>query len=140
MTAQETDGGLFYHGTRAKLRPGDRITAGYPSNYRPEITMNHVYFTALRDGAGLAAEVAAMLGPADAKPYVYLVRPTGRYEDDPNVTDRKFPGNPTRSYRTSAPLVVVDEVVEWTRQTPEALELWRERLTKMRDSQAEIIN
>jgi rifampin ADP-ribosylating transferase len=140
MTAQEFDDGPFYHGTRASLRPGDRISAGRPSNYRPEIIMNHVYFTALRDGAGLAAELAAMLGPDGAEPHVYVVRPTGEYEDDPNVTDKKFPGNPTRSYRTSAPLEVVEEVAEWTRQTPEALEVWRERLTKMRDNQAEIIN
>src|SRR5690554_2040824 len=140
MTAQAFDDGPFYHGTRASLRPGDRISAGRPSNYRPEIIMNHVYFTALRDGAGLAAELAAMLGPDGAEPHVYVVRPTGEYEDDPNVTDKKFPGNPTRSYRTSEPLVIVEEIIEWTRQTPEALEVWRERLVKMRDSQAEIIN
>lgn len=102
--------------------------------------MNHVYFTALRDGAGLAAQIAAMLGPDGAEPHVYLVEPTGAFEDDPNVTDKKFPGNPTRSYRTSSPLAVVEEVTDWVRQTPEALAAWRERVTAMRDSGAEIIN
>jgi len=71
---------------------------------------------------------------------VYIVEPIGPYEDDPNVTDKKFPGNPTRSYRTAAPLVVIEELSDWTRQTPEALEAWRERLTRMLADQAEIIN
>lgn len=132
--------GPFFHGTRASLRVGDRLTAGYASNYRPEIVMNHVYFTALRDGAGLAAEIAAMLGPEGSVPHVYRVEPTGAFEDDPNVTDKKFPGNPTRSYRTSEPMIVVEEVADWTRLTPEALDTWRERLTALRESDAPIIN
>ncbi|MEL7974980.1 NAD(+)--rifampin ADP-ribosyltransferase [Isoptericola sp. F-RaC21] len=139
-TAPQIDDGPFFHGTRARLRPGDRLTAGYASNYRPEVVMNHVYFTALRDGAGLAAEIAAMLGPDGAEPHVYLVEPTGAFEDDPNVTDKKFPGNPTRSYRTSSPLTVVEEVTDWVRQTPEALAAWRERITAMRYGDAEIVN
>ncbi len=114
--------------------------AGYPSNYKPEVIMNHIYFTALRDGAGLAAEIAAMLGPAGARPHVYVVVPTGEFENDPNVTDKKFPGNPTRSFRTAAPLTVVEEITEWTRQTPESLDTWRARLTALRESDAEIIN
>ncbi|MFJ4335726.1 NAD(+)--rifampin ADP-ribosyltransferase [Streptomyces sp. NPDC088935] len=131
------DEGPFFHGTKADLRPGDHLTAGFPSNYRPEILMNHVYFTALRDGAGLAAELAA----GDGEPRVYLVEPTGEFEHDPNVTDKKFPGNPTRSYRSTEPLRVVGEVTDWTRQTPEALQVWRERLAAMRqEGRAEIIN
>ena len=141
MTAEHVlDEGPFFHGTRAQLRPGDRLIAGHRSNYRSDVIMNHVYFTALRDGAGLAAEIAAMLGPDDAEPHVYLVEPTGDYENDPNVTDKKFPGNPTRSYRTSAPLVIVEEVTDWTRLTPEALETWRENLARLAESRAEIIN
>jgi len=132
--------GPFFHGTRAAFAPGNRITAGWPSNYRPEILMNHVYFTALKDGAGLAAEIAAMLGPEGSEPHVYLVTPTGGFEDDPNVTDRKFPGNPTRSYRTTEPLVVIEEIDEWVRQTPESLETWRARLAALKDNNAEIIN
>jgi len=131
------DDGPFFHGTKAQLRPGDLLTAGYRSNYRPEVVMNHIYFTALRDGAGLAAELAA----GDGVPRVYRVEPTGEFENDPNVTDKKFPGNPTRSYRSTAPLRVVDEVLDWTRLTAEALQSWRQRLAELRaDERGEIIN
>ena len=131
------DDGPFFHGTKADLRPGDLLTAGYRSNYRPEVVMNHIYFTALPDGAGLAAELAA----GDGVPRVYEVEPTGAFENDPNVTDKKFPGNPTRSYRSTAPLRVVEEVLDWTRLTPEALQQWRDRLAVLRsDERGEIIN
>ena len=134
---QALDDGPFYHGTKADLRSGDLLTAGYRSNYRPEVVMNHIYFTALRDGAGLAAELA----PGDAAPRVYIVEPTGPFEDDPNVTDKKFPGNPTRSYRSDSPLRVVGEITDWTRQTPEALQAWRERLAALSaDERGDILN
>jgi hypothetical protein len=129
--------GPFFHGTRADLRVGDLLTPGFRSNYRPDVVMNHVYFTALRDGAGLAAELAVELAGGGV-PRVYEVEPTGPFEDDPNVTDKKFPGNPTRSYRSSAPLRVVGEVTDWTRLTPGALQLWRDRLSALRSG--EIIN
>jgi rifampin ADP-ribosylating transferase len=135
------DDGPFFHGTIADLSVGDLLTAGRPSNYRPEIVMNHIYFTALVDGAGLAAEIAAELAKVDAIPRVYEVEPTGPFENDPNVTDKKFPGNPTRSYRTTAPLRVVREIPEWTRLTPEQLQIWRERLARLRSPEGgEIIN
>ena len=131
------DEGPFFHGTKVDLRVGDLLTAGFPSNYRPEVVMNHVYFTALRDGAGLAAELAA----GDGSPRVYAVEPTGAFEDDPNVTDKKFPGNPTRSYRSRQTLRVVGEVSDWARQTPEALQLWRDRLAALlADERGDIIN
>ncbi|WP_350353157.1 NAD(+)--rifampin ADP-ribosyltransferase [Microbacterium sp. A8/3-1] len=131
------DEGPFYHGTKADLQEGDLLTAGFRSNYRPEIVMNHIYFTALRDGAGLAAELAA----GDGEPRVYLVEPTGPFENDPNVTDKKFPGNPTRSYRSAEPIRVVSEVLDWTRLTSEALATWRETLAAIRaDERGEIIN
>ncbi|MBW8764299.1 MAG: NAD(+)--rifampin ADP-ribosyltransferase [Microbacterium sp.] len=131
------DEGPFFHGTKAELAPGDLLTAGFRSNYRPEVVMNHIYFTALRDGAGLAAELAA----GDGEPRVYLVEPTGPFENDPNVTDKKFPGNPTRSYRSADPLRIVEEVTDWTRLSPEALQTWRDRLAAIRDDEhAEIIN
>ena len=134
---QALDEGPFFHGTKADLRVGDFLTAGFRSNYRPEVVMNHIYFTALPDGAGLAAELAA----GDGAPRVYAVEPTGPFEDDPNVTDKKFPGNPTRSYRSIAPLKVVGEVTDWTRQAPEVLQMWRERLAALRaDERGEIIN
>jgi hypothetical protein len=134
---QPLESGPFFHGTKADLQIGDLLRAGFRSNYRPEVVMNHIYFTALRDGAGLAAELA----PGAADPRVYLVEPTGEFEDDPNVTDKKFPGNPTRSFRSADPLRVVGEVRDWTRLTPEALAEWRERLAAMRDEgRGEIIN
>jgi len=135
------DDGPFFHGTIADLRAGEFLTAGYRSNYRPEVVMNHIYFTATVDGAGLAAEIAAELSGDGAVPRVYVVEPTGPFENDPNVTDKKFPGNPTRSYRSSAPLKVVGEIAHWTRLTPEALQMWRERLTALlSEERGEIIN
>jgi rifampin ADP-ribosylating transferase len=133
-----SDEGPFFHGTTADLDRGDLLTAGRSSNYRPEVVMNHIYFTALGDGAGLAAEIAAELAAGSPAPRVYEVEPTGAFEDDPNVTDKKFPGNPTRSYRSAYPLKVVAEVTDWTRLTPDALQTWRERLATLR--QGEIIN
>lgn len=131
------DEGPFFHGTKADLPVGGLLTAGFRSNYRPEIVMNHVYFTALVDGAGLAAELAA----GDAPPRVYEVEPTGPYEDDPNVTDKKFPGNPTRSFRSAEPLRVVREVADWPRLSPEALAAWRARLASLlAHERGEIIN
>jgi len=129
-----SDNGPFYHGTRADLNVGDLLTAGFGSNYHHEVIMNHIYFTALVNGAGLAAALAK----GDGRERVYIVEPTGSFENDPNVTDKKFPGNPTRSYRTQAPLKIVGEVTDWVRQTPEQLQQWREKLANL--NKAEIIN
>jgi len=131
------ENGPFYHGTKADLRIGDSLTAGFRSNYKPEVIMNHIYFTALVNGAGLAAALA----PGDGRERVYIVEPTGEFENDPNVTDKKFPGNPTRSYRSKAPLKIIGEVTDWVRLTPEELRVWHERLAKIKaDARAEIIN
>lgn len=132
--SKSLDEGPFFHGTIADMRVGEFLTAGRPSNYRPEIVMNHIYFTALVDGAGLAAEIAAELAEGDTVPRVYQVEPTGAFENDPNVTDKKFPGNPTRSYRSTAPLRIVGEITEWARLTPEQLQTWRERLSALLSS------
>jgi len=128
-----SDNGPFYHGTKADLQVGDLLTPGGTSNYKPELMMNHIYFTALVNGAGLAAALAR----GDGRERVYIVEPTGSFENDPNVTDKKFPGNPTRSYRSQAPLKIVDEITDWLRQTPEELQRWRDRLA---NSKGEIIN
>lgn len=140
VTIQSTevlDYGPFYHGTKADLQVGKLLTAGFPSNYRPDVIMNHIYFTALVNGAGLAAELARGDGP----PRVYLVEPTGPFENDPNVTDKRFPGNPTRSYRSRAPLKILAEVKEWVRLTPDELNQWRERLAILEaNPEAVIIN
>lgn len=95
--------------------------------------MNHIYFTALPDGAGLAAALAA----GDGEQRVYIVEPTGLFENDPNVTDKKFPGNPTRSYRSKFPLKVTGEITEWLRQTPEQIKEWKKRIANIK---GEIIN
>jgi len=133
FTGNPTDRGPFYHGTKADLQIGDLLTPGGNSNYKTDLIMNHIYFTALANGAGLAAALAK----GDGRERVYVVEPTGSYENDPNVTDKKFPGNPTRSYRSEAPLRVVGELADWIRQTPEDLNKWREKLANVK---GEIIN
>jgi len=130
---QVLDTGPFFHGTRADLRAGDMLTAGFNSNYRDGLVMNHIYFTALSKGAGLAAEIAR--GSGNLR--VYVVEPTGEFENDPNVTDKKFPGNPTRSYRSRFPLRILGEIETWERfDAAFVLELRR----KVRNGLGEIIN
>jgi tetratricopeptide (TPR) repeat protein len=133
FSSRPPDKGPFYHGTRADLHVGDLLTPGNRSNYKEELTMNHIYFTALLNGAGLAAALAK----GEGRERVYIVEPTGDFENDPNVTDKKFPGNPTRSYRTAAPLKIVGEVIDWVRITSEELQRWRERLA---NNKGKIIN
>ncbi|HEX5350868.1 MAG TPA: NAD(+)--rifampin ADP-ribosyltransferase [Trichococcus sp.] len=128
-----SDPGPFFHGTKADLQVGDLLTASEESNYKPGLKMNHIYFTALPSGAGLAAGLAK----GDGTERVYIVEPTGEFENDPNVTDKKFPGNLTRSYRSQEPLKIIGEATEWLRQTPEDLRRWREKLA---NNKGEIIN
>ena len=128
-----SDSGPFYHGTKADLQVGDLLTPGGASNYQSDLVMNHIYFTALVNGAGLAAALAN----GDGRERVYIVEPTGPFEHDPNVTDKRFPGNPTRSYRSTEPLKIVGEVTDWAKQTPEQIKAWREKLA---NSKGEIIN
>ena len=131
------DKGPFYHGTKAKLQVGELLSAGFRSNYHSEVIMNHIYFTALPSGAGLAADLVK----GDGEGHVYIVEPTGSFENDPNVTDKKFPGNPTRSYRSKAPLKIVGELTDWVRQTPDEIKIWHEKLAKLKsDPDAKIIN
>ncbi|WP_435226965.1 NAD(+)--rifampin ADP-ribosyltransferase [Niabella hirudinis] len=121
-----SDKGPFYHGTKANLQVGDLLTAGGDSNYKSGFKMNHIYFTALVNGAGLAAALANGSGPEQ----VYIIEPTGSYENDPNLTDKKFPGNPTRSYRSLAPLKIVGKLTDWVRSAPEELQKFREKLAQ----------
>ncbi|HET8636172.1 NAD(+)--rifampin ADP-ribosyltransferase [Fulvimonas sp. R45] len=125
--------GPFYHGTRADLSAGDLLTAGFRSNYDERVVMNHVYFTAMPKGAGLAADMAR----GEGRPRVYVVVPTGGFEDDPNVTNKKFPGNPTRSYRSRHPLKVVGELESWEPYDPEFIRQLRSRVEA---GMGEIIN
>ncbi len=128
-----SDQGPFYHGTKADLKVGDLLTPGGNSNYQQSLKMNHIYFTAMANGAGLAAALAK----GDGVERVYVVEPTGDFENDPNLTNQKFPGNPTRSYRSAAPLRIVGEVADWERQAPEVIQKFRERVE---NNQGEIIN
>jgi len=127
------DSGPFFHGTKANLQVGDLLTAGFRSNYRDSVVMNHIYFTALEKGAGLAAEIAKGAG----KPRVYVVAPTGEFENDPNVTDKKFPGNPTRSYRSRLPLKIIGELESWEPYDPEFVQQLKRRIET---GMGEIIN
>lgn len=137
--ANPEESGPFFHGTTAALGEGDLLTPGRPSNYRPEIIMNHIYFTATVTGAALAAELAEQLTGRAGR--VYEVEPPEVWEDDPNVTDKRFPGNPTRSYRSRQPLRIVREVVDWPRMSPEDRQAWNERLAAIQaNPDAKIIN
>lgn len=105
--------GPFYHGTKAKLAVGDLLTTGHLSHFEKGRALKHVYFSALLEPAIWGAELAMALSGLDGRGYIYIVEPTGPFEDDPNLTNKKFPGNPTKSYRTSAPLKVMGLVEEW---------------------------
>ncbi len=122
------DAGPFYHGTKANLKPGDMLEPGYKSNYGEGKKAKYVYLTATLDAATWGAELA--LGDDPGR--IYRVEPTGAFEDDPNLTDKKFPGNPTRSYRTQHPLRVVGEVVDWEGHSPEALKNMLDNLEKLK--------
>ena len=121
------DTGIYYHGTKAALAPGDLIVAGYASNFGKRRNAKYVYLTAMLEAATWGAELAA----GEGRGHIYIVEPTGPFEDDPNLTDQRFPGNPTRSYRTRDPLRVVAEVQGWIGHTPEQLAAMRERLAEL---------
>ena len=113
--------GPFFHGTRTTFEVGDRIVPGHPSNYQDGRTSNHVYFAALLEPAVWAAELANALAGSDERGRIYVVEPTGPFEDDPNVTNKRFPGNVTESYRTLHPMRIVAEVETWEPHPPEVL-------------------
>jgi Rifampin ADP-ribosyl transferase len=128
--------GPFFHGTKAALQPGDLLEPGYRSNFGAGDVANFIYLTATLDTATWGAELANGDGPGT----IYLVEPTGPIEDDPNLTDKKFPGNPTRSYRTRQPLRVVGKVEDWEPHPPEVLQQMRNRIADARRRGVEAIN
>ena len=141
MTAQlqndrSLDSGPFYHGTKADLKIGDLLEPGYSSNYGERKKANFIYFTATMDAAIWGAELAV----GDKSGRIYQVEPTGNFENDPNLTDKKFPGNPTRSYRTKEPIRVVGEVLEWEGHSPEVLQNMLDNLEKLKQLGIEAIN
>lgn len=125
-----SDKGPFYHGTKADMKIGDLLTPGGISNYQSEIRMNHIYFTALVTGAVLAAAMANGTG----RERVYVVEPTSDFENDPNLTNKKFPGNLTRSYRSAFPIMIVGEVINYEKPNAESLQKFREKAAKNKGS------
>lgn len=125
----------FYHGTRADLKPGDLIVPGYNSNYGKRNKAVYVYLTATLDAATWGAELARGEGPGR----IYMVEPTGPIMDDPNLTDKKYPGNPTKSYRSRQPLRVTGEVTDWQGHSPEALKAMKDHIERLRQLGVEAI-
>jgi rifampin ADP-ribosylating transferase len=118
----------FFHGTRADLKPGDLISVGYQSNFRQDQPLSWVYFTGTLDAAIWGAELAKGSEPGR----IYVVEPTGEIENDPNLTDKKFPGNPTLSYRSRVPLRVIAEVIHWQGHPPDQLRQMRDGLARLK--------
>ena len=118
----------LYHGTKANLKQGDLIEPGFNSNYGQRKKASYIYLTATLDAATWGAELA--LGEGDGR--IYIVEPTGPYEDDPNLTDKKFPGNPTKSYRSKHPLRVIGEIADWQGHAPEQLKTMKDHIEKMK--------
>ncbi len=126
----------YYHGTRADLAIGDLIAAGYRSNYGARKANPWVYFAGTLEAAIWGAELAQ----GEGRERIYIVEPTGDFADDPNLTDKKFPGNPTLSYRSAAPLRVIGEVADWQGHSPEQLRHMKEALERLKAQGIEAID
>lgn len=125
----------FYHGTKANLKPGDLIIPGFNSNYGAGKKAAYIYFSATLDAATWGAELAV----GEGRGRIYIVEPTGSYEDDPNLTDKKFPGNPTKSYRSKEPFRVIGEVQDWPGHAAEQLKMMRDHLERLKQQGIEAI-
>lgn len=130
------DSGPFYHGTKANLKSGDMLEPGFCSNYGQRKAAKFVYMSATMDAAIWGAELAA----GDAPERIYQVEPIGPFENDPNLTDQKFPGNPTRSYRTRHPLRVIGEVSQWEGHAADVLQKMKDHLAQLKEQGIEAIN
>jgi hypothetical protein len=126
---------IFYHGTKADLKPGDMIAPGFQSNYGSRKNASYIYLTATLDAATWGAELALGEGPGR----IYTVKPSGPFEDDPNLTDKKFPGNPTKSYRSRHALVVTGEVRDWQGHAPEQVKAMKDHIEKLKQLGIEAI-
>ena len=125
----------YYHGTKADLKVGDLIAPGYASNYGQRKQANFVYLSATLEAAIWGAELA--VGEGHGR--IYIVEPTGSIEDDPNLTNKRFPGNPTKSYRSRDPFRVLGEVTDWKGHSPEQLEEMHAHLENLRQRGIEAI-
>jgi hypothetical protein len=124
--------GPFFHGTKRAFSVGDHVVPGHPSNYEEGRVSNHVYFAATLEPAIWGAELAVALGGGEGRGRIYVVEPTGPFEDDPNLTDKRFPGNVTQSYRTRHPVRVVEELRSWEGHAPEVLQGMLDNLARLR--------
>ena len=131
--------GPFYHGTKSALETGDELVAGFGSNFQQGRVSNNIYFTAIVETAAWGAELATALAGINQRGHIYVVEPLGPFEDDPNVTNKKFPGNPTQSYRTRHPLRVISELQSWDGHDPEVLKGMLERLASLREQGLDVI-
>ena len=131
--------GPFFHGTKTSFDVGDLVVAGHLSNYHDGRISNHVYFAALLEPAVWAAELATAFAGSNERGHVYVVEPTGPFEDDPNVTNKKFPGNVTRSFRTRHPMLVIDEVHAWEAHAPDVLQGMLDNLARLRAQGLDVI-
>jgi hypothetical protein len=131
--------GPFFHGTKMVFDIGDLLVAGCLSNYQQGRISNNVYFASLLEPAVWAAELAVALANQQGQGHIYVVEPTGPFEDDPNVTNKRFPGNVTRSFRTRDPMRIIDEVHSWEGHAPEVLQAMLDNLARLRDSGRDII-
>lgn len=142
MTSQNTNASAtvfaqtYFHGTKAHLQLGDLITIGYPSNYGKHTKAAYIFLTATLDAAIWGAELAT----GDGKERIYLVEPTGPIEDDPDLTNQKFPGNPTQSFRTTSPLRIVGEVTNWQGHLLEQVLSMKKHLATLRDKGINSLN
>ena len=127
---------IYYHGTRADLKTGDLLSPGYNSNFGQGKPASWIYFAATLDAAIWGAELAA----GEGRQRIYIVEPTGEFVDDPNLTDKKFPGNPTKSYRSQQPLRILGEVEEWVGHPPEQLQAMKDGVERMRKLGIEAID
>lgn len=136
MYAKDVPAGqILYHGTKAELKPGDLIGPGYGSNF-VERKLKHIYFSATLEAATWGAELAK----GDGRGRIYIVEPTGPFEDDPNLTDKKYPGNMTASYRSHDPLRITGEVEDWACHTPEQLKAMRDGLARLKEQGLGVIH
>ncbi len=126
----------YFHGTKADLKVGDLVRAGYSSNYGQQKNAKYIFLTSTLDAAIWGAELAY----GDTKERIYLVEPTGEIENDPDLTDKKFPGNPTRSFRSTEPFKVVGEVTVWQPHPAEQVRLMKEHLEKLKEQGIESLN
>ncbi len=131
--------GPFFHGTKSKVTTGTELVPGFGSNFQDGRVSHHIYFSALVDTAAWGAELATALAGVDERGHIYVVEPLGPFEDDPNVTNKRFPGNITQSFRTRDALRVVGEVEDWVGHSPEVLQGMLDNLARLREQGLDVI-